>query len=120
MMLLGLLLLGASGAFAALLIAYNLAGGPDYTVTLFGNDLATMNSLAVFCAGLALALIFCFGAALVMGGGILMRRRSRALRDARSTRSGRAPLGTGTGQDADTVGGTTPAAPPRHRHLFGH
>ncbi|MFE4053556.1 hypothetical protein [Streptomyces sp. YIM B13518] len=61
MLVLGLLLLGAAGAFTGLVIADNLSGGPEYTVSVLGQDIVTMNTLAVFCSGLALALIFCAG-----------------------------------------------------------
>ncbi|WP_234327138.1 hypothetical protein [Streptomyces sp. NRRL WC-3742] len=72
MLLLGLLLLAASGAFTGLLIADNLSGGPDYQVTVLGNDLVTLNGLGIFLAGIALALLFCLG--LAMSG--LARRTS--------------------------------------------
>jgi len=76
MILLGLILLGATGAFTGLLIADNLSGGPDYTVTILGNDIATMSVLGIFLAGIALALIFCLGALLAFGGGARMRRHA--------------------------------------------
>ncbi|MEU0119728.1 hypothetical protein ABZ137_40240 [Streptomyces bobili] len=61
MLILGLLLLAATGAFTGLVIADNLLGGPEYTVSVLGQDIVTLNTLAVFCAGLALALLFCLG-----------------------------------------------------------
>ncbi|MCC9708442.1 hypothetical protein E4N62_26170 [Streptomyces sp. MNU76] len=61
MIVLGLLLLAATGVFTGLVIADNLSGGPEYTVSVLGQDIATMNALAIFCSGLALALIFCLG-----------------------------------------------------------
>ncbi|MER7757966.1 hypothetical protein [Kitasatospora sp. NPDC097643] len=64
MLLLGLLLMSAAGAFAGLLIADNLSGGPDYQVTVLGNDLARLDGLEIFLFGLALALVFCIGLAL--------------------------------------------------------
>jgi hypothetical protein len=69
MLLVGLLLLAATGAFTGLVIADNLSGGPEYTVTVFGHTIATMDVLQIFCAGLALALIFCLGVALAVNGG---------------------------------------------------
>ncbi|MFC4032451.1 hypothetical protein ACFO3J_13285 [Streptomyces polygonati] len=83
MLILGLLLLGCTAAFTGLALADNLNGGPDYNVTILGHHLATMNSLAIFCAGLALALIFCLGAMMVRGGMALHRRKSRKLAAAR-------------------------------------
>ncbi len=65
MLFLGLLLLAATGAFTGLVIADNLSGGPEYSVSVLGQHIATMNTLAVFCSGLALALLFCLGIALV-------------------------------------------------------
>ncbi|WP_369359633.1 hypothetical protein [Streptomyces sp. cg2] len=48
MLALGLLLLAVTGAFVGLLIAANLSGGPDYGVTVLGNHIVTLNSLAIF------------------------------------------------------------------------
>lgn len=89
MILLGLLLMGATAAFTALLIAYNTSGGPEYPVSMFGNDIATMNSLAIFCAGLALALIFMLGLAMTETGRRMWRRRTRRVRlsESRATRA---------------------------------
>ncbi|MGW1627111.1 hypothetical protein [Streptomyces sp. NPDC002172] len=57
---LGLLLLAATvTAFTALAIAGNLSGGPGYTASVLDHHIATLGPLAIFCAGLALALIFC-------------------------------------------------------------
>ncbi|MEU8511037.1 hypothetical protein AB0C76_05530 [Kitasatospora sp. NPDC048722] len=72
MLLLGLLLMSVSGAFIGLLIADNIAGGPEYQATILGNDLVTLNSLGVFLAGVALGLIFCLGLALI---GLARRTR---------------------------------------------
>lgn len=80
MFLLGLLLLCATGAFTGLLIAYNTGGGPDYTVTMFGNTLGTLNSLEIFVAGIVLALLFCLSLAMILGGGVMRRRRRIARR----------------------------------------
>ncbi len=89
MLIMGLLLLACTAAFTGLALADNLSGGPDYNVTVLGHHIATMNSLAIFCAGLALALIFGLGCMMTMAGGVLHRRRSRkisaARRDARAT-----------------------------------
>ncbi|MFJ1756936.1 hypothetical protein [Kitasatospora sp. NPDC088134] len=76
MLLLGLLLFAASGAFAGLLIADNLGGGPETGVSILGHHLATVSTLGAFLAGLALALLFCAGLAL-MGGGVRWHRRRR-------------------------------------------
>ncbi|WP_106976776.1 hypothetical protein [Streptomyces sp. NRRL B-24484] len=91
MLALGLLLLAATGAFTGLLIAENLDGGPTTTVTMFGNDVATMNSLAVFLAGIALTLIFVFGCLLVAAGARRHHRRSAELRTSRRSRTATAP-----------------------------
>jgi hypothetical protein len=68
MLLIGLLLLAATGAFTGLAIADNLSGGPEYTVSILGNEIATMNTLAIFASGLALALIFCLALATAVRG----------------------------------------------------
>ncbi|MDI2130706.1 hypothetical protein [Yinghuangia seranimata] len=65
---LGFLLVAASAAFAALLIAYNTSGGPEYTVSMFDNNVVTLNVLAIFVTGLAIALIFCLGVAMAAIG----------------------------------------------------
>lgn len=61
MVLIGLILFAGSGAFAGLAIADNLGGGPHYSVQMLGHTVATLDSLAIFCAGLALALLFAAG-----------------------------------------------------------
>ncbi|MBB4783147.1 hypothetical protein [Streptomyces rapamycinicus] len=76
MLFLGLLLLAAAGAFTGLLIADNL-GGPEYTVSVLGQDIATMNSLAIFCSGLALALLFCVGLSAAASAATHRRRHRR-------------------------------------------
>lgn len=78
MLLIGLLLLGATGAFTALAIAGNLSGGPQYTVSVLHHHIATMNTLAIFSSGLALALIFCLALAMVSGGTHRRHRRPRS------------------------------------------
>ncbi|MFR9796896.1 hypothetical protein ACL02U_13460 [Streptomyces sp. MS06] len=76
MLVLGLLLLAGTAGFTALAIVGNLSGGPEYTVSVLGSDIATMNGLALFSSGLALALIFCLGLALVTAGTVHHRRRT--------------------------------------------
>lgn len=85
MLLIGLLLLAATGAFTGGAIADNLSDGPEYTVSVLGNDIATMNTLAIFCAGLALALIFCLGLAMAMRGSAHRRHRNPRARRTRVT-----------------------------------
>jgi len=75
MLFFGLLLLAATGAFTGLAIADNLGGGPQYTVSVLGHDIATMNMLAVFSSGLALALIFSLGVAAAARGAAHRRHR---------------------------------------------
>ncbi|MEK2495064.1 hypothetical protein WN990_36530 [Kitasatospora purpeofusca] len=81
MLLFGLLLVAVVGAFTGLLIAGNLSGGPEYQAVVLGHDLVTLNSLGIFLAGLALALLFCFG--LVLVGAGRSHRRARAVRHGR-------------------------------------
>jgi hypothetical protein len=126
MILLGLLLLGAAGAFAGLLIADNLSGGPDYTVTLLGHHIATMTSLTVFLSGIALTLIFGLGLAMATGGGARMRRRGAKLREARAqARQAKADRDALQHRldatPSPTTEGAAPARRPRRvRHMFGH
>ncbi|MEU8974349.1 hypothetical protein AB0D11_34660 [Streptomyces monashensis] len=68
MLFLGLLLVVGAGAFTALAISDNMSGGPDHTVSVLGHDIASLGPLALFCSGLALALIFCLGMAMTFGG----------------------------------------------------
>ncbi|MBS2961505.1 hypothetical protein KGA66_00505 [Actinocrinis puniceicyclus] len=135
MLLLGLLLAGAAGAFTGLLIAYNASGGPEYTVTMFGNTLGTLNTLEIFISGIVLALIFCLGLLMMRGGAAMARRRrvsrreqrrqtaaALAERDAMANRL--RDTGSYEGDPAVTatqtdVAATTPRR--RHRpHVFGH
>ncbi|WP_328469224.1 hypothetical protein [Streptomyces sp. NBC_00448] len=143
MLILGLLLLACTAAFVGLAIADNISGGPHYDVTILGHHIASMNGLALFCAGLALALIFGLGCMMAMTGGLLHRRkarRNRAIRrDAAATARERdtpaarvgdedtaagAPAGSGTAVTGAGEGSHRVDAPsrPRHhaRHLFGH
>ncbi|WP_367318942.1 hypothetical protein [Streptomyces sp. HUAS ZL42] len=85
MRFIGLLLLAATGAFTALLIADNLSGGPEYSVSVLGQHIATMNTLAVFCSGLALALLFCLGLAMTRSSATHRRHRKPRALGARDT-----------------------------------
>jgi hypothetical protein len=137
MLFLGLLLLATTAAFTGLAISDNLGGGPDYTVSVLGNDIATMSALAIFCAGLALALIFSLSLWMATSGA--MRRRSRRIRvrderDALAARLSEREAAAGpqasatTGQagpvaptESEPAGSSTPQ-PHRGRriHIFGH
>ncbi|MGA5193042.1 hypothetical protein [Streptomyces exfoliatus] len=75
MIIIGLLLLLAAGAFTGLLIADNASGGPNYDATIFDNSLATVNTLGAFLAGIGIALVLGLALALIFGG---MARRRRA------------------------------------------
>ncbi|MET8805138.1 hypothetical protein [Streptomyces sp. NPDC004546] len=96
MRFIGLLLLAGAGAFTALAIAGNLSGGPDYTVSVLDHDVATMSGLAVFSSGLALALIFCAGLAIMVGGAAHAGRH----RGSRPRRTRPTTLGGTSGPDA--------------------
>ncbi|WP_031046352.1 hypothetical protein [Streptomyces sp. NRRL F-5650] len=80
MLVLGLLLMAGAAAFAGLLIAYNLSGGPDYTVTLLGSQPFTISTLGAFLGGIALTLIFGLGMWMLMAGTVLARHRGRRRR----------------------------------------
>jgi hypothetical protein len=130
MLLVGLLLVVLSGAFAGLLIAYNTSGGPEYTVTLFDRDIATLDTLQVFVSGLALALVFCLGL-WMMGTSARLRRARRQAQEAAVERD---RFATDLGQqqsvrpemepDAGDTGRRQYAGAVRQRrsrrHLFGH
>lgn len=83
LIILGVLLAGGVGAFTGLVIAYNTAGGPRYTPEIFGQSLATLNSLGAFVGGVALGLIFSFGLWLIAGGTKHITRGRRFRRVAR-------------------------------------
>ncbi|MBQ0826151.1 hypothetical protein [Streptomyces tagetis] len=85
MLVLGLLLMACAAAFAGLLIAYNLSGGPDYTVTLLGSTPFTINTLGAFLGGIALTLIFGLGMWMLLAGTALARHRSKKGRRQRET-----------------------------------
>ncbi|ANH90429.1 MULTISPECIES: hypothetical protein [Streptomyces] len=97
MLLIGLLLLAATGAFTGLAIAGNLSGGPQYTVSILGNDIVTLNTLAIFSAGLALALLFCLGLSMLAGAATHHRHHRVARYGGTDTR----PTGGGTTQPDD-------------------
>lgn len=73
MLLLGLLLIGAAGAFAGLLIAQYPAGPPD-AVSVLGFELGRLSTAQAFLSGIALAPACCLGIALAAGS---VRRRHR-------------------------------------------
>ncbi|MFE9095821.1 hypothetical protein [Streptomyces sp. NPDC007264] len=98
MLFVGLLLLVATGAFVALAIAGNLSGGPEYTVAVLDHPIATMNSLAVFSAGLVLALLFALGLATVVSAATHPRHGGHGRHRARRT----------TAVDETTEPGTRP------------
>ncbi|MEU6218958.1 hypothetical protein ABZ845_15750 [Streptomyces sp. NPDC047022] len=77
MLILGLLLVAGTVAFTALAIAGNLSGGPHYTVSVFDQPIATMNTLAIFASGLALALLFALGLAAAVSAVVHHRHRAR-------------------------------------------
>ncbi|MEU9130550.1 hypothetical protein AB0D08_21035 [Kitasatospora sp. NPDC048540] len=120
MILLGVLLLAAAGAFTGLLIADNLGGGPDYTATVLGTEVATVDSLTAFLAGIALTLLVGLGGLLIAAGVRRSRRRSAELRTARAAAGRTAPAaytgaypGTGTDpvEPVDPVEAAGPAGP---------
>ncbi|MFI8454761.1 hypothetical protein [Kitasatospora sp. NPDC085464] len=103
MLLLGLLLMAASGAFVGLLIADNLSGGPEYQATILGTDLVRLNTLGVFLAGVALALLFCLGLALMWSS------RRRTARPVGAARSARHRAGYREAEPVDPVRRSAPA-----------
>ncbi|MFJ2675825.1 hypothetical protein [Streptomyces sp. NPDC087525] len=135
MLIIGILLMAATAAFTALLIAFNLSGGPDYAVTLFGSTPFTLNALGAFLSGIALALIFGLGLWLMLGGAALLAHRSRKRRAARAAVSERDELRgrldsrtappeadhTGRGATGPSTPSLSASRRPAHRfHLPGH
>src|SRR2546423_7174115 len=123
MLFLGLLLLAATAAFTGLAISDNLGGGPDYTVSVLGNDIATMNTLAIFCAGLALALIFSLGLWMATSGAMRRSRRIRMRdeRDALAARLSEREVAAGQAGPAAPEAAPAPHRPRGRRiHIFGH
>ncbi|MFF9850640.1 hypothetical protein [Streptomyces litmocidini] len=125
--LLGLLLLGATGAFIGLLVSEN-TGGPDQTVVMLDNRIATMNGLAIFLAGMALAVIVGLACAMMAAGAARARRRRTLGRrahepaESRSRPRERDPYeerdaAPRTEDDTTAAGGQRPR---RHHFRFGH
>ncbi|MFF3316600.1 hypothetical protein ACFYV5_13950 [Streptomyces sp. NPDC003035] len=123
LLLLGLLLLGATGAFIGLLIADN-TGGPDYTVTVLDKEIATLDGLGIFLAGIALTLILGLALAMIKAGVTRSRRRRQRAHEApapadRETGEWDAPGGHGGhggqggygAQDGPYTRSDAPAAP---------
>ncbi|WP_063827540.1 hypothetical protein [Streptomyces qaidamensis] len=114
MLLLALLLVLATGAFAAIAVVENFSGGPDYAVEIFGNQIATLTPPGVFLSGVALTLIFCLGLAMLAAGQKRHRRRmhevsaSPSAGPATEEREGRRPKPSRSGRRR------------RGRHIFGH
>ncbi|MET7405915.1 hypothetical protein [Streptomyces parvulus] len=117
MLVLGLLLMAGAAAFAGLLIAYNLSGGPDYTVTLLGSEPFTVSTLGAFLGGIALTLIFGVGMWMLLAGTVLARRRSRRRRTDRM-----AARQAGAERDvlADRLGGRDDPAATEPTETAGH
>ena len=113
MLMLALLLVLATGAFAAVAVVENFSGGPDYAVEIFGTQIATLTAPGLFLSGVALTLIFCLGLA-VLAAGLKRRRRIHGVPasapETRATgeREGRLPQPSRSGHRR------------RGRHIFGH
>jgi hypothetical protein len=109
MVLLGLLLMAGTAAFAGLLIAYNLSGGPEYTVSLLGSEPFTISMLGAFLGGIALTLIFGLGLWMLTAGAVLARHRSKKRRGNRTVAARTAPeRDERTGRPVDEDLGGTP------------
>ncbi|MCW5253602.1 MULTISPECIES: hypothetical protein [unclassified Streptomyces] len=120
MLALGLLLMACAAAFAGLLIAYNLSGGPDYTVTLLGSTPFTINTLGAFLGGIALTLIFGLGMWMLLAGMALARnRRQRGRRDRETARQATAERDV-MADRLDERGGSTTDEVARHRRPTMH
>ncbi|GGP32630.1 hypothetical protein GCM10010287_50450 [Streptomyces variabilis] len=113
MLLPALLLVLATGAFAAVAVVENFSGSPEYAVEIFGNQIATLTAPGLFLSGVGLTLIFCLGLTMLVAG--LKRRR----RVHRVPTSAPAPQMTGEGEKVRPQPSRL-----RHRrrgrHIFGH
>jgi hypothetical protein len=74
---LGTLLVAGAGAVCGLLIADNLSAAAVYTPHLLGHALPSLNATGLFCAGLALGLLFCIGIWFIAAAVIDKRRDPR-------------------------------------------
>ncbi|MFI1420033.1 hypothetical protein ACH4VX_19010 [Streptomyces sp. NPDC020731] len=110
MLVLLLLLVLATAAFTAVVVVENFSGGPEYTVEVFGNQIATLGAPGLFLSGVALALIFCLGLAALAGG---LKRRRHHKHPARVSE----PVAA-TGEERETRRAQPPAH--GHRRIFGH
>lgn len=120
MLVLGLLLMAGAAAFAGLLIAYNLSGGPDYTVTLLGSDPFTISTLGAFLGGIALTLIFGLGMWMLLAGTVLARHRSKKRRGDRETARRAATERDQLADRLEGAGGGEGAGPGATDGLAGH
>lgn len=120
MLFLGLLVAGAAGAFAGLLIADNTTNSPHYVITLPGHHPMTLDTTQAFLYGIALAVVFCLGIAAIVRGAANRRLRRAAqmteLREAGRIRAERdefaARLGIPIHQDfLDDFESTAPLPP---------
>lgn len=84
----GLPLAAGAGALTGVVISYNTSGGPKYTAHVFGHALPTLNTLGLFCAGVALGLIFCLRPGLLVTSARPTMHRPTHLRPARPTTRG--------------------------------
>jgi hypothetical protein len=73
--ILGFILMAGAGTVAGLLIADNHSRTPIYTPQLVGHVLPSVSAIAIFCAGIGLALLFCLGV-WAAAGGLADRRRA--------------------------------------------
>jgi len=117
MLLLGLLVAVAAGAFAGLLLADNTTGGPHHPVALPGHHVVAIDTRQAFLYGIALAFVFCLGVAAIRRGTAKRRRRHEAriaeLRDAGRIRAERDALAARLGIPVDQglLDETEPTAP---------
>ncbi|MER7895747.1 hypothetical protein ACWD0Z_11220 [Streptomyces sp. NPDC003007] len=112
MLLLALLLVLATGAFAVIAVVENFSGGPEYTVEIFGNQIATLTPPGVFLSGVALTLIFCLGLAMLSAG---QKRHHRRMHETSASPSANWTTDEREGRHPSRSGHRR-----RGRHIFGH
>lgn len=107
MLILGLLLVVVSVAVAAVLIAYN-GGGVTETVSAFGWDIAEVNLIQAFIAGMVVALVFLLGVWMIMRAGRRGRenraRYKEARREAKTAAAERDELAERVRRDEEQLG----------------
>jgi ABC-type nickel/cobalt efflux system permease component RcnA len=82
-MIIGLLLILVAIVVAIVGVAFNGDTGPSHPITVFGQQLLTLNGTELFLAGIAAGVVFCLGLWMVAASS---RRRRATRADLRTAR----------------------------------